>query len=123
MLPEFHDFYCFLELIEIIETIFESEGIDEFIQLAHFHPNYVFEDSNDEDNDVENYTNRSPYPILHLLKVKDVSNAIDQYDGDTDQIWKRNKSHMKVLGIEKLKQINENILKDAKSVIDNKRND
>ena len=47
-----------------------------------------FEDT--EAEDVTNWTNRSPYPLFHLLLEKDVTVAVDAYDGDTDAIWETN---------------------------------
>ena len=114
VLPEFKDFEAFLDLVDIIEGVFEKEDIDEFLQVAHFHPDYVFADSNTPENEIENYTNRSPFPIIHLLKVDEVSDAIDSYNnGDTSTIWKKNKVTLRTMGIEKMKAIGVKILADA----------
>jgi uncharacterized protein len=114
VLPEFKNFEAFLDLVDIIEGLFDKENIDEFLQVAHFHPDYVFADSDTPEAEIENYTNRSPFPIIHLLKVDEVTNAIDSYNnGDTSTIWKKNKVTLRALGIEKVKAIGKKILEDA----------
>ena len=71
VLPEFNDnFSIFLELCNIIDALLEENKLDQRIQVASFHPSYVFADS-DEDS-VDNYTNRSPHSIIHLLLVDEV---------------------------------------------------
>ena len=52
------------------------------IQLATFHPQYQFSDA--EEDDVENWTNRSPYPMFHLLR----ENEIEDGDVSADQDWR-----------------------------------
>jgi hypothetical protein len=120
VVPDFKDFHEFLELVDIVEGLFEIDGIDEQVQLATFHPDYMFADSIDK-NDVDNYTNRSPFPVLHLLRVSEVSDAIESYniDGrDTSIIWQKNKETMKMMGISKIKDITAKILVDAKKEVD-----
>jgi uncharacterized protein len=114
VLPEFKEFDAFLELIDVVEEIFEKENINDFLQVAHFHPDYVFADSDTKELEIENFTNRSPFPIIHLLKVDEVSDAIDSYNsGDTSTIWKKNKVTLRALGIAKVKAIGAKILIDA----------
>lgn len=67
------------------------------IQIASFHPDYQFADS--EPDDIENCTNRSPYPILHLLREESVARAVDAYP-DPDDIYERNQQTMRRLGWE-----------------------
>lgn len=114
VLPDFKEFDTFLELVDVIEEVFDKEDIDEFLQVAHFHPKYVFADSDTPELEIENYTNRSPFPLIHLLKVHEVTDAIESYkDGDTSTIWKRNKVTLRALGIDKVKAIGAKILVDA----------
>jgi hypothetical protein len=114
ILPDFKDFDAFLEMADIIEGIFDEENIDEFLQVATFHPDYKFADSDTKDLEIENFTNRSPFPIIHLLKVKEVSDAIESFNnGDTSTIWKKNKLTLKAMGMEKVKAIGAKILVDA----------
>jgi uncharacterized protein len=101
-----HDFQTFLSVHERMEELLEEVDLDEHIQIATFHPNYQFAGTTSDS--VENYTNRSPYPMLHLLKVEQVSNAIASVKGNTDKIWKRNIKLMKSMGEEEvIKTFNE----------------
>ena len=59
-----------------------------WICLHLLHSFSQFEDT--EEDDVTNWTNRSPYPLFHLLLEKDVTVAVEAYDGDTDIIWETN---------------------------------
>lgn len=103
VLPEFNEnFDNFLELCNVIESLLEENKLDHRIQVASFHPLYVFADS-DED-DVENYTNRAPHSIIHLLLVDEVSKAINAY-GDTKSIYQNNMKLMRKLGIDKIKKM------------------
>ena len=60
--------------------------MDRDIQIAPFHPLFEFADS----NGVDVWTNRSPYPIFHILREDDVSKAVAMLDGDASKVWKRN---------------------------------
>ena len=71
------DFAAFLEVVEIVESVAERMGLSESVQLAHFHPQYRFDETGAEDP--TNFTNRSPLPAIHLLQVEDVAAAIDAY--------------------------------------------
>jgi hypothetical protein len=71
-------------------------------QIASFHPDYQFADT--EPDDVENFTNRSPYPTLHLLREASLSRAIDGYP-DIEQVPVHNIEKMKSLGAAQLKQL------------------
>jgi len=73
----FRSFDDYLDLFYNLEQWVEDENYEDFIQLASFHPQYIF-DGSDED-DLTNYTNRSPYPLIHILKTKEVSQAINDY--------------------------------------------
>jgi hypothetical protein len=73
----FASFSVYLQLCTIAEALLEEEGHEGFFQLASFHPTYLFAGSNNDDP--SNYTNRSPYPMLHILREDSVSKAIDSY--------------------------------------------
>lgn len=112
VLPDLKDFDKFLELVDIVDGLFEQEDIDEYLQVAHFHPQYIFADSTEPENEIENYTNRSPFPLIHLLKVEEVSAAIESY-GDTSLIWKNNKRVLRKMGLESIKALAAKILVDT----------
>jgi hypothetical protein len=69
------------------------EGI---IQIASFHPHYQFEDS--EPDDIENYTNRAPYPILHLLREDSIERAVQAFP-DAQEIYERNQQTLRRIGL------------------------
>jgi uncharacterized protein len=94
------DFYTYLDLVELAESIITSHNYEGTYQVASFHPNYIFENS--KEDDPANFTNRSPYPMLHLIREESISEAIETY-GDTDQIPKNNIKLMNEIGYDKLK--------------------
>jgi hypothetical protein len=77
----------------------ELEGI---YQIASFHPDYQF--GGTEPDDVENFTNRSPYPLLHLLREASLERAIADFP-DAEQIPERNITLMKSMGEEQLRRL------------------
>ena len=104
------DFSGFLDLVDSVQEVFDRDGLSDDIQIATFHPLYEFADSSGPD-DVTNYTNRSPYPIVHLLLEREVGRALENYKGSPDKIWKNNKLLMLTLGSEQLAKM----LEDTKS--------
>lgn len=98
----FKDFFAYLDFVDIAERLMTEQNYEGIYQLATFHPDYYFADT--EPDDVSNYTNRSPYPMLHLLREDALDKAIAAY-GDTDQIPNKNIKTMQELGIEKIKAI------------------
>jgi len=77
----------FLDLTALADALLESMGWHERVQLATFHPDYCFADTDPES--IENYTNRAPWPVIQLLQVDAVADAIEQV-GSTDDIPVRN---------------------------------
>jgi len=74
VLTDFYDYNQFLERAENLLADLELEGI---YQIASFHPQYQFGGTNPED--AENYTNRSPYPILHILRESSLERVLENY--------------------------------------------
>lgn len=93
VLQEFYDYNDFLDLADALIQARDWEG--EF-QIASFHPDYQFADTSPDA--VENYTNRSPYPLLHILREGSVSAAIAHHP-DVDQIPQRNIALLQQLGL------------------------
>lgn len=83
VLTGFIDYNNFLN---IVDALIEQEYPGEF-QVASLHPHYQFADTRHDDT--QNYTNRSPYPILHLLREAEVARAIASY-ARPDKIPERN---------------------------------
>lgn len=73
----FQKFDDYLELVSLAEDRVKRNGYEGVYQVASFHPLYLFADS-DED-DPANYTNRSIYPMLHLLREESIDIAIENY--------------------------------------------
>ena len=93
----FLDFMDYLDLIDDCQLLLEAEGYEGDIQIASFHPDYQFADI--EADDVRNYTNRSPYPMIHLIREDSVSKAVESYP-DIEQIPERNQELLLKLGKE-----------------------
>jgi hypothetical protein len=73
----FTSFDQYLDFVFIAEKMMRQKGYEGVYQLASFHPLYQFADS--EINDAANYTNRSIYPMLHLLREDDITKALEHY--------------------------------------------
>lgn len=98
----FEDFLGYLELLACAETALADHGYDGIYQLASFHPDYRFADAGDED--AGNYTNRSPYPMLHLLREASLDTAIDNFP-DIDSIPRNNMEKARALGTEHFRKL------------------
>jgi hypothetical protein len=92
-----NDFLDYNEFLDIADAEVEQLGMDGRIQVASFHPDYQFADSGPDD--IENYTNRSPYPTLHLLREESVERAVDAFP-DAADIFEKNMETMRQLGHE-----------------------
>lgn len=67
----------FLELIDYANQLLRELGYVSIYQLAHFHPDYCFEGV--QASDASNYTNRSPYPVLHIIREESLQKAIESH--------------------------------------------
>ena len=94
VLRDFGDYNDFLDLADAAVA---ELALTDVIQLASFHPDYQF--AGTDPTDIENCTNRSPYPMLHLLRQSSVSRAVAAVP-DTDRIFERNIETMPCLGWE-----------------------
>ena len=93
---EYLDFYYFAE------ELLDEEGYEGIYQIASFHPEYQFTDT--DKDDPANYTNRSPYPMLHLLRESSLENAISNYP-NPEQIPERNCALARKLGLSKMEAL------------------
>jgi hypothetical protein len=101
----------YLDFLVEADRLLVSRGWSGVIQIAGFHPDYRFEDT--EPDAVENWTNRSPYPMLHLLREESVSRVA----GDPDELLeipKRNVATLRRLGRDGLAKLLESIGSDRK---------
>ena len=96
------DFKDYLEMLELGETALKELRLEGTIQIASFHPKYRFQGS--EPYDPANYTNRSPFPMFHLIREDSVERAVKHYP-DPEKIPERNVQIMRELGLDKVKLI------------------
>jgi len=97
----FDDFDDYWNWSLICDNLLVQMGYEGLLQLATFHPRYQFE--GEDKDDLSNYTNRSPYPMLHLIREADIENALASVD-NPEKIPERNRRHMRRLGKEGLLQ-------------------
>lgn len=98
----FTAFDDYLDFIEIAEMLLSDQGYDGIYQLASFHPDYCFQGSNQDD--AANYTNRSPYPMLHLLRETSIDQAVTSHP-DTESIPQHNIELTRKLGLAKMQAL------------------
>lgn len=83
------DFQAYLDVVNMVEQgLLEEHDLTGILQVAPFHPLFQFEGSDEES--VDNWTNRSPFPIFHVIREDEVERAADALDGDASRVWKRN---------------------------------
>lgn len=90
------DFLEYNDFLETAEAALRELSLDGVIQIASFHPRYQF--AGTDENDIGNYTNRSPYPALHLLREDSISRAVDSFP-NVDSIPEKNIETMNRLGL------------------------
>lgn len=73
----FNDFDDYLDYVDLARALLDDQGYTGIYQIATFHPDYCFEDS--ADTDPANYTNRSPYPMLHIIRETSLERALHNY--------------------------------------------
>ncbi|MFU1904865.1 DUF1415 domain-containing protein [Bordetella avium] len=96
ILPEaLHDFYDFNDFEELSERLLKQMNLVGELQVATFHP--LFQFAGTEPEDIENYTNRSPYSILHLLREDSIDRAVEAFP-DAAEIYEKNIETLRELG-------------------------
>jgi hypothetical protein len=93
LLEDFLDFNDFLDLVDDAVTEHGHEGV---LQVAAFHPRWQFADT--EPDDIGNYTNRAPFPTIHLLREASVTRAVDAFP-EAERIYEHNIETLEKLGI------------------------
>ena len=91
------DFNDYLDFLDMANEVIEAAGFEGILQLASFHPDYVFADAPTECP--SNYTNRSPYPMIHIIQEQSISDALESFN-QAEAIPERNIAHAKTLGTE-----------------------
>jgi hypothetical protein len=94
LLPDFLDFNDFMQLAE---AAVDEHGLEGVIQIASFHPQFQFEGTGPDD--IGNFTNRAPFPTLHLLREASIARAVAAFP-EAETIYERNIETLQDLGIE-----------------------
>jgi len=89
------DFWSFNAFLQVAEKILRKKGWVADVQIASFHPDYEFADA--PSGDMAHYTNRAPYPTLHLLREASLDLAVQSFP-DASLIYERNIATMRSLG-------------------------
>lgn len=96
MVPEgMEDFLTFVDLVARAERLVRKKGLEGVVQVASFHPRFVFAGA--EEDDITNYTNRAPYPTLHLLREASMDRAVAAIP-DAADIYEANMATLQRLG-------------------------
>jgi hypothetical protein len=90
------DFLDYNDCLFFAERMLKQLRLEGIVQIASFHPFYQFEGS--EPDDIENYTNRAPYPILHLLREDSIERAVQAFP-DAEEIYERNQETLRRIGL------------------------
>jgi uncharacterized protein len=98
----FDDFHVFNAFLGRADKLLQRRRLDGTIQIASFHPQFQFAGSTEDA--IENYTNRAPCPILHLLREASVTRAVDAYP-DAATIYERNENTLRQLGHDGWRQL------------------
>jgi len=91
----------YLDLLQVAEAAIDAIGLTGTLQLASFHPDYRFADS--DADDAANYTNRSPYPMFHLLREELMAKALQHYP-QPEAIPARNMHRLRELGLTEMQR-------------------
>jgi hypothetical protein len=89
------DFLDYNDFLDIADAALDEQELDGILQVASFHPHYQFADTGADD--VENCSNRSPYPTLHLLREASVDRAVAAFP-EAESIYERNIVTLRSLG-------------------------
>jgi len=103
-----NSFDDYLDFLALANALMEKQGYEGVYQLASFQPNYCFEGVTEDD--ASNYTNRSPYPTLHLIREVSLEKVLESYP-NPEKIPERNIEYTRELGIEKMQKMLDNCQK------------
>ena len=99
---QFTDFEEYLDLVELAEDLSVEQGYEGVYQVASFHPDYCFADA--EPDDAANFTNRSPYPMLHILREESLTKVLEHYI-DPEGIPERNMAFAREKGLKYMEML------------------
>jgi hypothetical protein len=93
-MPEFWEFNDFQARAN---KVLRKLGLEGVIQIASFHPDFQF--AGTEVDDISNYTNRAPFPILHLIREDSIARAVEAFP-NAEMIFEKNIETLQVIGLE-----------------------
>ena len=97
-----NNFLDYNDFLDVADAVLEEQNYTGEFQVASFHPHYQF--AGTQVDDAENFTNRSPYPTLHLLREENLQQALDHY-AHPEKIPERNIHTLNELGTEHLREV------------------
>ena len=89
------DFMDYNDFLDVADAAVEELQLDGILQVASFHPDYQFDETHVDD--IENFSNRSPWPTLHLIREASIDAAVEAFP-DAADIYERNIETLKKLG-------------------------
>lgn len=98
----FNDFNEYLHLVSLVEKLIKKEKYEGVYQVASFHPNYCFQGA--KNDDAANYTNRSIYPMLHILREESIEGVLEKYP-NPENIPEKNIDFARERGVEYMKNL------------------
>lgn len=96
------DFFDYNQCLAWGQSQLKRQGWQGIYQLASFHPDYCFAGA--EPDDAENLTNRSPYPIIHIIREASLAKALEFFEG-VEEVPERNKACVEALSIEQKQKL------------------
>ena len=96
------DFLDYNDFLDVADAAAAEPQFNDELQIASFHPQFQF--AGTAGDDIENYTNRSPYPMLHLLREDSVERAVAAFP-EAEQIYEKNMATLRTLGHEGWKRL------------------
>ena len=108
------DFEAYLDMLETLYELLQEAELEGVLQIASFHPYYQFDGTGE--HSPENFTNRSPYPMFHILREESVSAAIENFP-NVDDIPQKNIEKMESLGISKIRELLKGIMENPQEVL------
>jgi len=100
LLQDFYDYNDFLNVADDCLLALDLEGV---VQIASFHPKYQF--AGTDEDDITNFTNRSPYPTLHLIREASIDRAVAAFP-DAEAIFEVNMATLNRLGLQGWQDLN-----------------
>lgn len=96
------DFLDYNDFLEVADVTVEELDLDGILQVASFHPQYQFEGT--DFDDIDNYTNRAPFPTLHLIREESIDKAVAAFP-EAEEIYEKNIQTLRALGHEGWKKL------------------